>query len=428
MTHLRRAGAVASVIALALTLASCGGSSSPKTGAATPPPAPTATRTPTPPGVWASLSGCGPDVPDAVRIKYQGAPNTDTVQRSDDCGATWNTVANPQIPGSPTPNSIIYWSVSAAPIYSDTAFITVLVAGDQQLCSTSLCQVQYVTTDGGKTWAPLKLPVPGYLDSLGHEEPPLLTTGTRLYGLVTEALITVGPGAASKQASAPPVTRLVVSEDRGAHWALCDGLIAAQGLQVAMYAAPSLGSDIYVVAKPRNDASANPPLSLWVTHEAGQTWSSAGPTPGSGSAPTREGAAGGVVSAMFAGEDGSGGASIVYLDVVVDGRERAMASADAGQTWQGNASLVFSADSNGYSPTMVGTLPDSSLLIVYPNGDGATSAWKPGSAPRIVAQNPGFRDFHDPLVVEASNGVYLWLSGDFGAAATPGVQYTLLNL
>lgn len=432
MVDWRRTRGVASGMALALivALAGCGGTSSGKTSAATTPAAPTIapTQTPSPPGVWASLSSCGGDVPGAVRVQYQTPPGGYTIQRSDDCGATWNTVASPQIPGVSGSAFIALWSVSPAPGFPDTVYLTAQVNDDQRLCSASVCQVQYVSTNGGKTWAELRLPSRGFLGALQVAQPLASGDGTRLYGIVTDELVMVGPGPGTKQTSATPPMRLVVSTDHGAIWKLCDAPIAAHGWQVIMYAAPPAGADLFMLAQPQNDLSANPTHSLWVSHDAGVTWSSSGPTPGTGTSATREGVAGGVVSALFTAMDIASGRDILYLAVVVSGHERAMGSADGGQTWQGDPKLVLDADANGYSPTIVGALPDGSLLIQYPNGDGGTIAWKPGSFVRTVAQNPGFRDFFNPLVVPEGTGIVLWLSGDSGPDATPGVKYVQLRL
>jgi hypothetical protein len=412
------------VFGLALALTACDGPS-PQAGVATPAVTPSSpTQTPSPAGVWETLRGCGPAVPGALRVQYQGAPNANGVQRSDDCGATWRDLPNPQIPGVANGGSITLWVVSAAPAYTDTVYVTTLVLSDPQLCSASRCQVQYVSTDGGQSWVQVKLPAPGYLGALSAAAPPASGSGgARLYGIVTDEIMAVGPAG-----SVSPPMRLVTSMDHGATWKLCDDPIAAQGQEVAQYAAPPSGSDIYLVAIPRNDNSGTPPETVWASHDAGATWSARGSTPGTGTAQTREGTPGGQVSAVFAGQDGASGRSILYLTVVVQGHERAVASADGGQTWQRAATLLLDADANGYSLTFLGTLPDGSLVLEYPAGDGGTVAWKPGSIVRTVAQNPGFRDFFNPLLAPNASGVALWLSGDVGPDATRSVKYTQLQL
>lgn len=433
MANARRSWSAAGIgLALIVALAGCGGTASGDTHTATTPAAPTVapTQTPSPPGVWSSLNGCGSYVPDALQVRYQQTPGSYGIQRSTDCGASWSTVASPQIPGVSDSKSIAYWGVSPAPAYPDTVLLTAQINGDTRLCSADVCQVQYVSTDGGQTWARLKLPAPGFLDDLIPEEPLASAIGTRLYGIVTDELIMVGPGGNSKSPIISPPARLVVSADHGATWKLCDAAIAAHGQQVAQYAAPPTGSDLYVISIPSPDTSASPPETVWVSHDVGATWSESGPTPGTGTAATRGGDAGGEVNSVFASANTNANGSTLYLDVVVQGQERAMASMDGGHTWQGDSKLIFHADSQGYSPTLIGTLPDGSLLVEYPNGDGETVAWKPGAPPRTVAGNPGFRDFFHPLIVPAPTGTgfVLWLSGDTGPDAIPGVKYTQLEL
>lgn len=408
------------MIGLALTLAGCGGQTSKATTATL---APTATATlaptatPSPPGAWATLTGCGDSTPAAVRVQYQESAGY-SFQRSDNCGATWANLSLPQIPGASYSSNVTYMSYFASPVNPSTVYITLQVKNDTQLCPAQVCQPQYVSTDGGATWAQLKLPVPGYLDSLSASQ---AASGARLYGVVTDAIIMVGDS--GKQGPAPVSTRLVVSIDGGVHWTACDGPLVAQGLRIAMYAAPPSGPDLYVIAAPKNDTSATPPLSVWSSHDGGSTWSSGGPTPGTG-----EGSQGGAVLEMFAGVNTASGRSIIYLDVMKQDKPHAMASVDGGHTWLGNDRLIFTADNAGYFPALIGTLPDGSVLVEFPMGDGPTTSWKPGSALRTVAQNPNFRDFYHPLVVSTSAGVFLWLSGDKGANAVSSVEYTQLQL
>ncbi len=439
----------AGVIGLALTLAlaGCGGQTQKAAATAAMATVATlsATATPSGPGVWTALTGCS-GVPNAIRVRYnasvqeqKGGPSIVTLQRSDDCGATWSDLTPPAIPGVTYTSNVSYMSIFTSPLNPNTAYLTLQMlqfSGAQTCPSTSsaaiasrsstICQPQFVTTDGGVTWQALRLPVPGILGVLSATSPitdlriegMLRAQGSLLYGVVTDWSIGAN--------SATPPGRLVVSSDGGVHWSSADSALAAQGYRVWDFAVTPTGQAIYVTAEPSNDSPRQPPtyiptLSIWSSLDGGQTWTKSGPTPGSGT----ESGEGGKVMFMSAGM--SGGQSIVYIVATDQGQARMLASVDGGHTWQEDTQLNY-ADTGGEIFGLLGTLSDGSVVIEQPAGGGPTLAWKPGSAQRSIAQNAKLMSYFAPIFQQRADGLYLWLTGYEGTSEQLSVAYTKLQL
>lgn len=435
------------MIALVVALAGCGGQSEKAAATATiaTQTAP-ATATPSGPGVWTTLTGCPATIPARLRVLYQAdiqqqksAPTIVTLKRSDDCGATWTNLTPPAIPGVSYTTDVSLMTIFASPLNANTAYLTLqmLQINGTQTCpstssattasrSTTICQPQFVTTDGGATWQALRLPVPGILGVLSATSPitdlmiegMLRAQGSLLYGVVTDWDIGAN--------SATPPGRLVVSSDGGVHWSSADSALAAQGYSVWDFAVTSTSSVVYVTAEPFNDPSRqaptySPTLSIWSSPNGGQTWTKSSPTPGSGT----ESGQGGEVMFMSAGM--SGGKSIVYIVANNEGQARMLASVDGGHSWQEDTQLKY-ADTGGEIFGLLGTLSDGSVVIEQPAGGGPTLAWKPGSAQRTIAQNAKLMSYFTPIFQQRADGLYLWLTGYAGASEQLSIAYTKLQL
>jgi hypothetical protein len=397
------------------------------------------TATPSGPGVWTTLSGCA-NVPDGDRILYnagvaqqKSGPTIVTLQRSDDCGATWTDLKPPQVTGVTYTTNVNLMTIFASPLNPDTAYLTLQVSGAQACPSTTsasltalssaICQPQFVTTDGGATWQQLNLPVKGVLGVISAPsytslmlEGMLRSQGSLLYGVVTNS----GIG----YSGVTPPGRLVVSTDGGVHWSSADSALAAQGYGIWDFAVTPTGSAIYVTAEPFNDPPRQPPtytptLSIWSSLDGGQTWAEGGPAPGSGSAQ------GGMVMFMSAGM--SGNQPIAYIVAEDQGQARMLASVNGGHTWQEDTQLHY-ADTGGDIFELLGTLPDGSVVIEQPAGGGPTLAWKPGSAQRAIAQNARLMSYFAPIFQQRTDGLYLWLTGYEGTSSALSVTYTQLQV
>ncbi len=418
------------------TLASTPTASQTATSAATA----TSTTAPSVPGVWTTLSGCPATTPARFRVLYQAgiaqqksAPTIVTLQRSDDCGATWTQLTPPQISGVSYTSNVDLMNVFANPLNPQIAYLT-LQFSDAGGCSASgassarlalsggACQPQFVTTDGGATWNRLSLPVSGVLGEASasgfvtiQAQGALRAQGSLLYGVVTNAIL--------GSSGVIPPGRLLVSGD-GVHWSVADSALAAQGYGVWDFAVTPSGSTIYATEQPFNDPNYQPPiytptLSIWRSADGGQTWTE------SAHGPDGSYGQGGSVMFMSAGLNGS--QPILYAFVEQKGATQMLASLDGGRNW----TIDTQFPDNRYSNNMyelLGALPDGSVVMEQSAGGGATLAWKPGTKQRDVAQNAGLQNFGGAVLQQTANGEYLWLTGAIDSNGDTAVRYVQLKL
>jgi hypothetical protein len=370
----------------------------------------------------------------------QGSGTKVTFQRSDDCGATWSGMALPKLAGVVYTSNVQILSVFANPINPKVAFLTIqtnIIIGapacqkpansaDVALESALICQLQFVTKDGGVTWQPLNLPAPGVLGEISPELNASLgllgnvrAQGNRLYGVVTDTTLGVS--------GIVPPGRLVASDDSGLTWNLADGALSSQGLAVWDFAPTPSGSTVYVTAEPINDPARQPPgygatLSIWRSADGGVTWARAGEAPGSTSGRLVEG----MIAALS-----SSGRHAVYLMTGDKAGRAILGSADDGVTWQGDSNLSF-PDRPGEMlglPTFVGTLPDGSAVVVNPYGGAPIMAWSPGgAAPRAIAEGTALFPYWSPVFQQRAGDVYMWLMGQQGGGTDLLIRYTKLLL
>jgi len=334
------------------------------------------------------------------------SPNVVTLQRSDDDGAHWTKLA------LPTPNgqtilaaNIIVLELAVSPINADTAFLT-LQTDQAGLCSSPgfatpvqphqqpvgnkldasvlaglVCQMQFVSVDGGANWRQLSLPTLGLLGIAQIQPADNLTQdafkaqGTRLYSTVVDV------GLASS-GTIPP-GRLVASDDGGVTWKLVDAQLAAQGQAIYDYMPAPSGNTIFVVTEPAGAPSIGgsytaPNLELWRSADGGASWVKVGGVPNNADNGMRV-------------TVGSNGQPILYMDtagLAKSGASQAAStievSVDGGATW------THAPDVSGgvtkYS-TLLGVLADGSVVMQF--NDNSFRAWKQGSSAwRTVAPAP----------------------------------------
>lgn len=365
---------------------------------------PTATSTPIG-GAWTQVASFGqaPNPPAALATQYDVFSGQDSkgtapyfrFRRSDDFGQTWVNLSPPQIAGVKYPDNVSTVTGIMSPLDPKTYILTLQL--ENVTCPQAnaqfgrMCQVQYVTQDGGATWTLLSLPAKGLVAlawPFGEGAFPLdlSVQGTRLYSTVNEVMF-----AAS---GAIPPGRLVASYDGGATWSLVDSALNAKQLMVYDMTATPTGSTVFALAgvpDPNLMPGQLPPLSLWRSDDAGVNWHE-------------------VIKSvqnfehMRASSDASTGKSILYR--VAGDKYSTMhlyASADGGASWKDSGVSAQIA--------VIDTLPDGSLLFATGSDverwDGRTGA------PHIVAQATGLDGlFTNALAQSNPDGkVTIWLTG-----------------
>ena len=259
--------------------------------------APTATSTPSFPGAWsvagtAALDSTPDFAPSDPRVIYFAqiqASGTSTasvtLQRSDDAGKSWQTLAPP--PGLVVDDKLLDVHLVVSADDARTAFLysarTAASCGPQSdrglhalpalpsaprdsHGSGGVCLTQYRSGDGGTTWETLALPVPGVIAQTVYDG-----NGT-VYALVAQPLYGSG--------NAPP-ERLIASTDSGLTWHVADASLWAQQLGIAgMAVAPSTpGTDrnvsVWAVTDPvalSQSQQAAPSFRVWRSDDGGTTW------------------------------------------------------------------------------------------------------------------------------------------------------------
>ncbi|MEO7003766.1 MAG: hypothetical protein ABI068_18190 [Ktedonobacterales bacterium] len=379
----------------------------------------TATTTPTSTaGPWQVVSttlGYGdmlaPSNPSVVYLAGAGpangtksSPQIVTLQRSDDEGVHWTKLTPPAPNGQVIqPASINVFAVAVSPIQADTVFLTIQ-AEQAGLCSSSgfasplhqgqppvgnklaavvlaglICQMQFVSVNGGVNWHHLTLPAPGVIGRYGVSLPALSdggfeAQGTRLYSTVTDTVL-----AASNNGI--PGGRLVASDDGGVTWKLVDAPMATQGQAIYDYMPALTGSTIFAVTEPagvQGPPYTTPTLQLWRSADGGANWVKVGGIPNNADNGMRV-------------TIGSSGQPLLYIDTAgtlksgaSQGANTLEVSGDGGINWTHAPNV---SDGVTLSSQPLGVLSNGALVVQF--SDNSYRAWKLGdTAWRTVAPAP----------------------------------------
>lgn len=356
----------------------------------------TATKTPTHvgPGTWKlvpSLSFSGdfsaenfpvvaPSNPNVVYEVLAHKLSNMIIRRTDDAGKTWHVLPFP-IPG----NHILGTSLFVNPLNAQQIHISIYDTvgtdcpagygqnGQNEGSWTTWCQLQYVSKDGGQTWAFETLPLHGtFTPSIGNNKQPIRAQGSQLY-----AALACGDFSC---------TRFVASTDGGHTWSLVDAPIAAAKQTLCDDAVPTNGTTIYALSSVTCLPQDQGALTLWASTDGGAHWTHNGPLP----TPNEYGMAayGNLVYAELPvttqnHKDKTGSGNYVVTSY---NPQDLQVTTDGGATWQ--HAPTAGAPANLQLLQVLGVLQDGSVVGEFAiNGDtnydfnGATLAtWKAGQA------------------------------------------------
>jgi hypothetical protein len=312
---------------------------------------------------WATPAIAPSDPQVVYQLAQANASAKLTLQRSTDGGKTWKTFAvpagsssddfKPSIVVNPLNAQFVYLTVGGTRSGSDCAVTHALKNESSFSGGQNICDVQYLSTDGGVTWSVLHLPLPSALgDTSGFGWPLGLTSnsltvfkvqGTRLYS-------TLGPYVENGAVLAATAARLVTSTDGGLTWQLIDAGLG-DGNGVCDYAPDPASATIFAITTVNCTSPGVGPLILWRSDTAGSSWTQVGQlanntelgmivgSQGAGKQPllyntTAQETGGGALAAdVSRPQSGGGGIDFSPANLQV--------SADGGKTWQAAPSKGF---------------------------------------------------------------------------------------
>ncbi len=332
-------------------------------------------------------------------------------QRSDDGGKAWKTYTVPSQKIVNDPQASLTLQVS--PLDAQMVFATIwsntsnpncppalgdvsgrnsnLMAETAVLSGGYTCTFQYVSTDGGATWATPQTPIQGALGSFYFTGgygliPPFVAQGNRLYTALAPDI----NGAESQG------FRLVSSSD-GIHWSAADAPLAVQNLRVMEYAATPDGSTLFATTRPISSVGGIN-REFWRSDDGGAHWTDLGEFPES---PAQYG------MTYLLGAATIGGKTVVYYGAseahFLTGTppanapttgiapDNVYASVDNGKTWQAAPTANIPSGQRA-ALEAIGTLGDGSLVLDFDTrlgsaaangshgGNVAFYAWKPGDS------------------------------------------------
>lgn len=337
------------------------------------------------------------------RVMYRYQLIVEKVERSDNNGASWQTLPIPaqNLASSDHPNVI----VSASPLDSRVVVLTYqLMSGNSTCPSGDFCEIQYISMDGGQHWQRLKLPTGTSLSVVGFVGPSASTS------LAESMFIAQGAqlfAALRSDNGAFSGYRLMMSVDGGATWMFVDGAIVANKQSIIQGVATPTGSTLFVLtiaaSIPFENASRVTRL-LWRSSDQGKHWTTVGAFPDVQGSHTRTGSASTHLAAARVGPDGH---ALVYyvdesetpeqqaqpLEVTALAPEHLFASRDGGNTW---------------TPAPISGIPHNDQIVIANVGqlaDGSIVAEAARLATKQLDQN-------STAVVPSDTAYYAWKPGD----------------
>jgi hypothetical protein len=331
--------------------------------------------------------------------RSQSNPNTTTLARTSDGGATWTDIA------LPTDDGGSFGALGVSPLDPQAVFLT--LTGDQSnprcpayalgpgtdvgpatsqaassfhadarlgpLHPTSggyACSFQYVSQDGGAHWVHPSFPWSAqHFVDLGPDIAPVQVQGTTLFATVAGNLNgEVFDGA-----------RLVASDDGGTTWRAADTAIAAAGQIITSYAVVPGTAALYAMSvRQQTPAGQESSAALWRSEDAGMHWTRIG------TAPTAQ-------ARLIATASTAGGVTLYAVALSPaspNGMVPIYASRDGGHTWS-PAPTDGWPQGQGVNLWALNTLADGSLLlelsdrVLAPeapafNSNSSFYAWRPG--------------------------------------------------
>jgi hypothetical protein len=388
----------------------------------------TATATP---DAWSQVAGYHglndlAVAPSDPRVAYQfwtDASGKALARRTDDQGATWQTLTLPSIPHATYPIFGLTMSIHVSPSDAHAVYIHTSALMDSGVTSCGpagqqqdgpqvrqQCLFQFISVDSGAHWQALSLPVAGIASGgslTSQSDTTVHPPATHLYDLI---------GALQSNESA----HLVRSDDGGASWQAIDAPLTADNQAAFAFAATPVGSTIFALTTPIGQPTgggASPPLTIWHSDDAGATWEQLGPAPNQ------------VFVGMSAALVANSGKPILYL-LTADksGREYIQGSLfGASGSFHVAPDMTPPCQSSG-NAALLATQPDGSVVAWC---DGAIESWLAEPARvsggwRTVAANPGLTFIQSAFTQRLPDGsARLWLLGNDSQGAT--VEYTTLN-
>ncbi len=367
-------------------------------------------------------------------VPANGSADQQMLARSTDGGATWQMLAVPSVGTSsgvqaafvsPLNPQAVFLTVGvqlsgttpgAQPCPPDLASGSfnsyVALAGDY-----SYCDVEFLSTDGGRQWSRVHLPADAVPAALGDSSGNLFYPYNSGYGILFSTSATVFHVQGNRLYSVTDVDasdglsggsgaiRIVVSTDGGLNWSYADEALASSVRSICDYAATPSGATVFAITS--DPCSAGRPISLWRSDDAGAHW-----------AKVRQ-LSGWAEAGMIAVSRDNGQTPLLYINMAqakVDNQTvslnlspaNVVVSADGGETWAPAPIQGFPTtqpgNTPGYAGPPLGILSDGSVLFRARTGQTIDSfyAWKLGDASwhRV---GPDFNSVVAAFVVSGAN-------------------------
>jgi hypothetical protein len=289
-----------------------------------------------------------------------------TFQRSDDAGKTWHILSLPRTQvGNAT---LVASQLNINPLDAHMIWASLIVGPEDPNCQATVpgsgCTYQYVSTNGGATWAPIHMPLGlvlgfgtlGGMDG-GAADGFISAQGNRLYTQLSSG-------------SPDPTQSHVATSMDGIHWSIADNQLTAHNLVVMEFAVTPTGSTIFATTIPQSASLSSSKRELWRSDDAGAHWTDLGGTPP------------GYLNLLGAAQV-NGVTLVYYVSLDAEGAaippDHVFVSANNGQSWQAAPAITLSGGQPVYNGVYYGTLANGAVLILFgTDTNTAIYSWQPG--------------------------------------------------